>query len=366
MVTRRTMLMMGLAAPLLGACGGGNGAKAAQGERVVSTDLPADDWSTATPDSQGVPASAMQTLMTEGAAISALHSMLVVRNGQLIGEQYFGQARSSDLRHIRSSTKTVCSLLIGQALRDGKISSTASTLAELLPRELAAVPTSVAGAITLQQVLQMRGGQSWDEEAHISQLWETPDLTRFALGLPNTGGHPWNYNSAAAHLLSPILADAYGMDTLALATRNLFAPLGIRQVAWDRDSRGDYYGSFGLQLRTRDLMKLGVMALAGGAWQGQQVVPASWIVESQRSFASLGDAGSLLQIGYGNLWWTGVLSGYPVVLAWGAGGQYALLVPSLNMVFATSADWNLPLSQDGDNEIVILNLIGRFLSALAR
>ena len=366
MVTRREMMVLGLAAPWLAACGGGGGSGAP--ENVVGSTLPDDDWHTATPDSEGVSAALMQTLLSEGAQVQSLRSLLVVRNGNLIGERYYADGKSSDLRHIRSATKTVSSLLAGQAIRDGKISGVNATLASLLPKEMAKVPGSVAGGVTLMQVLRMRSGLAWDEDARLQDLLHSPDLASLALGLPiaplGPNGPYWNYNSAVSHLVSPIVADAYGEDTLAVATRNLFGPLGIRQVAWQRDATGANIGSFGLQLRARDMMKLAWMALDGGMWQGKSVVPAAWLAESFVNHVHIGPIGDLSDVGYGYLWWRGTLGGHQVITAYGFGGQFAMLVPDLRMTIATAALWDLQPDEAAANEVLTFNLIGRFLSKL--
>ncbi|WP_332879526.1 serine hydrolase domain-containing protein [Massilia sp. S19_KUP03_FR1] len=309
----------------------------------------------------------MQALLDDGAANPFLYSMLVVRNGQLIGERYYGGAKSSDLRGVASVTKTVSSMLIGQALAEGKIASTTDTLSKLLPNELAKTPNAYAAGISLQQLLDMRGGQEWNEPTRQYDATGASDLTAFALALPSDGrgrGTRWNYTTASSHLMSPILRDACGMDELALATTKLFEPLGIRRSAWSRDAVGTVHGSFGLQLRTRDVMKLAWMALQAGQWQGRSIVPASWLADSHAPHVTkLGDSGALENIGYGNLWWSGTMAGFSVNLAWGYGGQFALIVPKLNLAIATSAEQNFPYATADAHETSILNLIGRFLRA---
>ncbi|MDO8310991.1 MAG: serine hydrolase, partial [Sideroxyarcus sp.] len=235
MVTRRDVCLLTALAPLLAACGGGssggaNGAasSSADPEQVIRTTIAADDWPMAAPASQGIADAAMQALLADGASVAQLRSLLVVRNGQLIGERYYADAQSSDLRHVRSVTKTVSSLLIGQAIRDGKISGVNATMAKLLPTELAQLPNSTAGAITLEQILQMRTGQVWNDDTSIPSVFTATNVTSLALSLPASGvsNPPWNYNSASSHLASPILAHAYGMSELEVAKRNLFGPLG--------------------------------------------------------------------------------------------------------------------------------------------
>jgi CubicO group peptidase (beta-lactamase class C family) len=357
------MLKLGLALPLLKGCGGGGGGGGSQhDDRVGTTSILADDWPTATPESQAISASAMQRLLKDGESLGAMRSFLVVRNGKLIGEQYYGGARSSDLLHIRSSTKTVSSLLIGQAIRDGKISDVSVLLKSLLPRELSQFPGAAAGDVSLRAILQMRGGLQWNEEALMQQIGESPNLTQMILRQPATGATNWNYDSGSSHLLSPILANAYGMtDALAVATRNLFEPMGIRQAVWSRDASGVNQGSFGLQLRPRDFAKLGWMSLDGGQWEGRSVIPASWLAESLASHVKLNIGYGLSKGGYGYLWWMGTLGGQEVKLAWGFGGQFAILVPAMRMTITTAAQWNIPIADGSRNEGTILGFVAKFL-----
>lgn len=366
MTIRRDILGLAVLGPLLAACGGGGG-RQDSGQGPVDTDVPANDWPMATPASQAVSEAAVQTLLDGGAAHPFLYSMLVVRNGQLIAERYYNGAKSSELRNVASVTKSISGMLIGQALAEGKIASTTDTLAKLLPGELARTPNAYAAGITLGQLLDMCGGQVWDEALRQRDATTAHDMTAFALALPSDGkvqGKVFTYTTAASHLMSPILRNATGMDEHALATRTLFEPLGITRSTWSRDGTGTVHGSFGLQLRTRDLMKLAWMAGQRGQWQGRTVVPAAWLAESHTPYVKgLGDAGELKNIGYNNLWWTGTMANMAVSLMWGYGGQLAIIVPAMNMCIATAAELQLPYATAGANEQKVLDLVGRFLLA---
>ncbi len=361
--------------PFLHACGGGSGGSASSDafqnavHDTVPTAIPADDWPTGAPESQGLTSATMLQLMNGAAKVPFLFSLLVVRNGVMVGESYFNGAKSSDMQEVESITKTVSSLLVGTALRDGKLASTSDTLRALLPREIAMVPNSVAGDVTLGDVLTMRSGLAWNETAQQAML-ASQTLTLSALGLPSDGtrhGNHWNYSSAVSHLLSPILANAYGMNEEAIATHNLFGPLGIKQSSWVANTAGENFGSFGLHLRTRDLMKIAWMSMQGGQWQGKSVVPAEWLTTSQSNLigGSLGHEASFSQIGYGNLWWNGTMAGKNVIIAWGFGGQFAILVPELQMAIATASKTaNLTMAAARAQEEVVLNLIGAYLAAI--
>jgi CubicO group peptidase (beta-lactamase class C family) len=121
----------------------------------------------------------------------------------------------------------------------------------------------------------------------------------------------------------------------------LFAPLGIGDYGydWRRDAAGNVRTHSGLMLRARDVAKLTWLMADGGRWQGRQVVPAQWVAESTRRRVAMGwHLGPMTNIDYGYLWYTGTLHGRVATLAWGYGAQYALMVPSLNLVVVTLAD----------------------------
>jgi CubicO group peptidase (beta-lactamase class C family) len=370
MVTRRDALIFGLAGPLLAACGGGGEDRPADRgpggdeEAVIRTNVASDDWPTATPESQSIGSLAVGALMASAERLPMMRSMLVVRNGMLVAERYFNNALASDLQHVRSVTKTVSSMLVGRAIEDGKLSSVSSTLSQLLPAELAQVPNSVVGNITLRKVLQMRSGLRFDDGANWDTLFHGPNLTRVALGLPFANTSGWNYDSATSHLPSPIVANAYGeANALAVARRTLFAPLGIKEVAWSQDASGSNQGSFGLQMRSRDMAKLGVMAL-DGKWQGRTLLSPDYLLNSLSNHAALGTDGAMTDVGYGYLWWTGMLGGHRIWTAWGHGGQYIMLVQDLNMVIVTTSKWNLGSDVAGSNARAATSIIGTFLAGL--
>jgi len=362
-ISRREFVLTGVAA--LAGCGGGGGGGSAVGETFAPPPTtPPTDWAEATPSSQGVSAESMDTLLAADASVPNLRALLVVREGLLIGERYYGGASSADLFQIRSATKSVTSMLVGQALADGRLPGLDATMAQLLPQALAAVPGSSAGPIALGRTLTMRSGIQLDDTSLDFQR-QQDDFTRFALSLPVHDTGEWHYESAGSHLPSPILQRIDGVNLQAIATRDLFAPLGIEQSAWESDRQGTSIGSYGLQLRTRDFIKLAWMALDGGRWQGRQVVPSDWLAESHATQADVWDSdGAFEQVGYGYLWWTGRLGGKPVVLAWGFGGQFAVLVPSLRMTIATNCYWNVDDYQGGLQERALFAAMASFLSML--
>ena len=325
------------------------------------------DWRPAPPDSQGLSNGALERLLYDGAAVRGLRGLLVARHGVLVGERYFDRAGPDDLQPIHSCTKSLCSLLVGQALQRGSLPGLEATVRQLLPQAAARAPESAASHASLRQILTGRSGIAYERTRQARELAEAADPVRYALDLPADpqGSSRWTYNDAAVSLLSPILAQAEGQDLADLARRDLFAPLGIERFGWQRDRSDLPRAQGGVSLRPRDLLKLAWMTLDGGRWNGRAVVPAAWAAEIlvPRGPASW-RAAPVDDVGYGCLWFTGRLHGEAVAWAWGYGAQFALLAPRLRLAVVTVADAPPPSALPQRNDAV-MGLVARVVQLAA-
>jgi CubicO group peptidase (beta-lactamase class C family) len=355
--TRRSFLASGGAlagTALAGAALAGGSAFAAE----------APDWTRAAPESRGFDARAVADTLDAGAALPSLRALLCARDGVLVAERYYGGAEANGVRPINSATKSVCSMLVGLALRDGKLKSLDETVAQLLPEAVAEAPDSPAAAITLRQILSGRTGLAYDPMRYPELIAARP-LVRHALTRPAepVGPPGWSYNDAMVALIAPILARAHGADLATVAARQLFAPLGIERFDWQRDRDGQPLAPGGLALRPRDLLKLAALMADGGRWNGTAVLPEAWVADS---LAPKGPAtwraAPMEDIGYGYLWFTGRLHGQRVAWAWGYGAQFARLAPDLKLVVATSATAPPPAALPAQNAAVMA-LVGRLVQA---
>lgn len=326
----------------------------------------APDWATATPEAMGLQAEAVTETLQAGEAVPGLRALLVARHGVLVAERYYGGSNADGLQAINSATKSVCSMLVGLALRDGRIKSLDDTVAQLIPEAVAEVPDSPMAPITLRQILSGRSGLAFDPMQYV-QLARAKPLARWALSRPAepVPAPGWSYNDALVALISPIVERAQGADLAALAQRQLFEPLGIPRFEWRRDRDGHPVAPAGLALRPRDLLKLAALMADGGRWQGAQVLPEAWVNES---LTPQGPAtwrvGQVTDIGYGLLWFNGRLQGQRIAWAWGYGGQFALLVPELKLVVATAAMSPSPTALQAQTGAVMA-LVGKVLLAEA-
>jgi CubicO group peptidase (beta-lactamase class C family) len=333
---------------------------------VTATGAKLSDWERASPESQGMSAPAVAAALDAGNSLPGLRSVVAVRNGFVVAERYYAGATESDLRPINSVTKSISSMLVGLALERKTIASLAETVRRLVPDAVTKFANSPAANVTLEQILTGRSGLDFPWTRY-REIITAPDPVEFVLSLP--AGSPaksgWTYNDAMVSLLSPILARAENIELSALATRDLFIPLGIERFTWVRDQKGNAIPNAGLALRTRDLAKFAWLMLNEGMWQGVPVLPREWTIASIKTRGPADwQVAPITNVGYGYLWFTGTLHGYRVAWGFGYGGQCALLVPALKLAVATAAISPRP-EELAVQSNAVTGLVGRLVQAAA-
>jgi CubicO group peptidase (beta-lactamase class C family) len=285
-----------------------------------------------------------------------VRAVLSYQDGEPVLERYSG-ATADDYWDTRSVTKSVMSALIGIAIEQGHIDSVDATLGELLPSYGDDMTDDVA-AITLRQVLTHTANFSASPQPDAGlRFWEASDWVRAILAdraQAGPGDGSFAYSNAGAHVLSAVLVESTGRPVLEYGRENLFDPLGVpthpaletpsagpgatlddawdeyyaSDFAWPRDPQGYHWGDGGIRLRPKDLARIGQLYLDDGAWQGNQVVPASWVEESTASHVGTPVGNQ----GYGYQWWVADVDGSPGFLAQGYGGQLIAVVPERDLV----------------------------------
>lgn len=312
----------------------------------ADSDGPSDDWPTAAPAALGLDSSRLAALAdtVRAGRYGSVGSLLVARRGTLALERYFGGYYPDDLIPVASVTKSVASALIGLAVDGGRIPGLGTPIHTLLPRyaDLFAADTAKR-AIALEHVLTMRSGLAWDESwPPALEPGDDGDWLRVVLRQPLAAppGASYRYSTGDALILSGVLQSVYGMSAESLAVRGLFGPLGISDYRWPADEGGLTPTGSGLELRPRDMAKIGQLFLGLGEFRGRRVLSEDWVRRSTAPHVTLEDG---RRRGY--MWWLlpadtppadSALAG--AFYAAGAGEQYVFVVPRLEMVVVVTAD----------------------------
>jgi CubicO group peptidase (beta-lactamase class C family) len=256
----------------------------------------------------------------------AITSVVVERGGETVLEQY-AEGDADTLRNTRSCTKTVLSLLFGIAAERGVI----------------ALDTEVAPGIRACDLLTMTSSlecNHWDDASRGNEelMYPTGDWVGFALSLPRRAERSFSYCTAGVVLLGATLERLLGEPLTQFAERELFGPLGIERYAWPRTPKGETSCAGGVELRSRDLVALGRLALP----ETSGPVPRAWLDESTSPHARIGE-----RTEYGYLWWIRDHEGRPAVSMAGSGGSRVAVFPNLGtVVVITSANFGVRDAHD--------------------
>jgi CubicO group peptidase (beta-lactamase class C family) len=332
---------------------------------------PTQGWRTSTPEEQGIDSAKLaDALLTIRGKNIQVHSLLLIRNGYAVVDAYFYPYDGVRVHDLASVTKSVTTTLIGIAADQGKLRLDKPMLSFFSDRPIANRDASKE-RITVRHLVSMTSGLECTrerDEATLKDMVASDDWVQFVLDrkVMWEPGTQFVYCSPGSHLLSAILQQATGMTALEFARHSLFEPLGIRDVIWPADPQGVNRGGGDLRLHPRDAAKLGYLWLSQGRWENsgissnrrlskgiwegkrfassagltkgvwgsRQIVSSSWVVDSVKpQIRSDSDD----YYGYG--WWVSVarerddLSSYR---ADGRGGQYVVVVPSLNIILTTT------------------------------
>jgi CubicO group peptidase (beta-lactamase class C family) len=262
-----------------------------------------------------------------------VHSILVIRHGAIVAEAYAHPYQQDTVHELFSVTKSFVSALVGIAIEDGNVAGIDQRVLDLFPGRTFENSDERKQSMTVEHLLTMTTGLDWTEgPAFYGQISRSPDWVEFVLDLPMVSepGRQFNYCSGCSHVLSAIVQATGEGTTLDFAQTHLFEPLGISDVIWQADVQGIANGGWGLQMRPRDMAKLGQVFLNGGEWEGDQVIPADWVEASTAAQVKTGTG-----LDYGYLWWL-----YPPLQAYvarGLGGQQVLVMPEQDVVVVFTA-----------------------------
>ncbi|OUT95930.1 MAG: hypothetical protein CBB92_10960 [Flammeovirgaceae bacterium TMED32] len=215
-----------------------------------------------------------------------IHALVIIKNDQLIFENYYLDQQREDLNNIDNATNILASIAIGMAIDDGYLISIETPIADLLPEyENELSNDSLKKTITIRQLLTHRSGLSWDEivsENDLEEMMNSNDWVKNLLKKPLDAipGRRYNFNSGASMILSKIIQNLTNETLSSYIDRRLFKALEIDGWLWTTDPSGTTNATNGLYLTQLDFTKIGYLLLKNGVWKNQVILSDDWIHES--------------------------------------------------------------------------------------
>lgn len=289
-----------------------------------------------------------------------LRGVVVLLDGEVAAERYYGGTTASDLHDVRSAGKSVTGLLMAIAIDRGLVSGFDAPVATYWTE----ARDRPVGRASVDDLLSMRSGLAADDDNPASPgledyLDEADDPLRFILDLPADGapGQTYRYNSVAASAAGIVIAKAVGRTMADFEREALFEPLGVHDWRWDEDRAGYTKGQGNLRLRLRDFAAVGELVRQGGVYQGRRIVSQNGIDRLLAPQVAIGEVDPFADT-YGGLWYrkTYSLADQSVVVhfASGNGGNKIYVVPERRMVIAiTSAAYGRGYGQRRSEAILL-------------
>ena len=298
-----------------------------------------DGWQTGSPSENLVDSHSLDAIyrqLHDDDKSWPLRSLLVFRNGRIIGESYLkDEGDRYEKRAIWSCTKQVLALTAGILVGNSELFMT-DRLEQFLGKYLSSHRDKED--LTIGQVFTMRSGIGFhnDEHSDVFRKRKTSNSIDFVLGLAyeNSPGSVFNYNDGDPQILSAVITSITSRPADQFAKDELFSRIGFTKWEWRRYDDGLTLGAFGILTTPRELSKIGQLVLDSGMHDSLQVVSKEWIREMLSVQCSVPKRPGL---DFGYYWWLDKKRGYSFM--WGHGGQYLILLHAKNaMVVITSIE----------------------------
>ncbi|MFJ9101685.1 serine hydrolase domain-containing protein [Streptomyces sp. NPDC102405] len=295
---------------------------------------------TSTPAAQGVDAVGIQAFLDALEADPAIepHSLMLLRHGQVVASGWWVPYAPDRLHLLYSLSKSFTATAAGFALAEGLIGLDDPVIS-YFPEFEADVTDPRSRAMLVRHVASMASGHL-EETLDRARAQDREELVRGFLLVPpdRDPGTVFAYNQPATYALAAIVQRVTGQKLTEYLRPRLFEPLGIGEVAWIPDRRGRELGFSGLHATTDAIARLGLLYLRGGVWEGERLLPESWVAEATRVQIAheVPAAGgwSDWQQGYGFQFWM-ARHGYR---GDGAYGQFCVVLPEQDAVLAITSE----------------------------
>ena len=293
-----------------------------------------------------------------------IDSLLIAHKGKLVFESYYQRGRINLPHGQASATKTYTGLVLGRAMQLGYLSMSdldkplVSFLKDLEPK------TFIEGAekITLHQALTMTTGIRISDENREKMQKISGELkgqkevqALFELSEPITVESQKFAYSAGPELVMQVVEAVVPGTANDFIKNEFLSKMGITSYVWLTAESGLPESGWRTAITSRDMVKLGTLAMNKGRWQGEQLIPEAFITQaiSRINYSAddveiFGGEKDISNQGYGYFWWSADLKvgdkSYFSASAQGGGGQFIILIEELDLMIVATGGERHPIA----------------------
>jgi len=133
-----------------------------------------------------------------------------------------------------------------------------------------------------------------------------------------------------------VLEAAFPGSAREFIEKELLAKMGITNFAWQNDVSGLPKSAAGSSMRSRDMLKWGMLTINGGKWNGEQLVPEEFVAKATARIHTNPKGTS-----YAYFWWRADMEigarKFDCISGRGTGGQFTLMLPELDLIAVVTA-----------------------------
>ncbi|HBK82253.1 MAG TPA: serine hydrolase, partial [Flavobacterium sp.] len=213
-------------------------------------------------------------------------SFIILYNGRIVVEKYFGTHTATSLWYWASAGKTLTASASGIAIQEGLIQLD-DKVSDYIGTGWTSAPTIKENLITCKNLLSMNSGldDSLGDDVSPANLKYVADA-----------GTRWAYHNVYVKM-QDVVAQASGKTWAEYFSSKLKTPLGMTG-AWVSSGDLSIYWS-----NARSMARFGLFIFSKGKWHSNQILNENFIEEATSTSQSLNQS-------YGYLWWLNGKSSY--------------------------------------------------------
>jgi len=210
-------------------------------------------------------------------------AVVVVYDNTIIAEKY-SAGFDKDMPLLGwSMSKSITNALVGILVKQGKLDINKAI-------DIREWSNDARKEITINNLLQMSSGLKWNEAYGslsdvVKLLYKTGNFYEYTINKPLVAkpDSVWNYSTGTTNIVTGIIRRTIGNDSLyfEFPKKELFDKIGMHSAVMETDASGTFVGSSYVYATPRDWARFGLLYLHNGIWDGDSILPASWIAYSK-------------------------------------------------------------------------------------
>ena len=273
-------------------------------------------------------------------------SLLIAHKGKLIFESYFKRGRVNMPHYQMSITKSYTSLALGRAMQLGyiKMADLDKPVVSFLKDIDQSKLVSGADKVTLHEAMNMRSGIRVDKKKVFDLMKKGVSLkgqkqieAYFTHSSPITKeSQKYKYQGSDPSITMQVIETIVPGTAKEFIDKEVLGKMGINTYGWQTDISGLPKSAAGSSMKSRDMIKWGMLVMNQGKWRGEQLIPTEFVKKATSKVRTNPQGTS-----YGYFWWRHDMKvgdkKYDCMSGRGAGGQFILMLPELELLIVATS-----------------------------